>query len=269
MKRLLVILMSAMVMTFMGCGDGSTEAKELLNRLLQVVGIPHEMVVNICQDGNSNGICDATELQTKITITQGDTAESIWQKITLNPDGTYLLEHYDPTKKILMEIEDKDILKDKEQRVTLEFNPKDPEEIPVQELSILQALIDSGLMQEQELASLRDSTIRSQVDTILLENIFQNQALLEENNVPTEVATVKNLEYIAEGLRDINISGDFVATIESCENNSSCQEQLLEDANQQTEINKEEAEVIAETNSTEGTGDRSTILTVEENNTTT
>jgi len=48
----------------------------------------------------------------------------------------------------------------------------------------------------------------------------------------------KNLEYIAEGLRDINVSGDFVSTLESCENNSSCQERIIKDVDEQTEINK-------------------------------
>jgi hypothetical protein len=106
----------------------------------------------------------------------------------------------------------------------------------------------------------------------LLENLFYNQELLEENNLSKPTATLFNLEYIAEGLKDINISGDFVPTVESCENNNSCITLIEQDVDEQTEINATEAKIIAENNSTEGTGDRSTVLTQEEeedNNSTT
>ncbi len=56
----------------LSCGGGSEEAKELLNRLLRVVGIPYSIVVNICQDDNDNGVCEAKELQTKVMINKGD-----------------------------------------------------------------------------------------------------------------------------------------------------------------------------------------------------
>lgn len=268
MKRFLWMASTAFMLLFVGCGGGD-EAKELLDRLLRVVGIPYEIVVNICQDENDNGICESFELQTKITIAQGESVEDIWRKIILDENGTYLLHNYDPTKKILMEIEDNEYLNNTGQRVTLSFQPKDVEEVPVQELSILQSLIDNGLMSEEELSDLRDSTVRVYIDRILLENVFYNQNILEEHNLPAPDATIKNLEYIAEGLRDINVSGDFVEEFESCEDNASCQTLLIEDAKEQTVITKEEAEIIAETNSTEGTGDRNTILTVEEGNATT
>ena len=271
MKRFLWAWSLVGIIALVGCGDGAKEAKELLSRLLQVVGIPYQVVVNICQDGNDNGICDATDLQTKITITQGESPQRIWQKFLLDENGTYLLEHYDPTKKILMEIEDNEAFHNTGQRVTLSFLPRDPKEVPIQELSILQSLIDNGLMQADEIKPLVESDVRPLVDRVLLENIFQNQTILEEHNMSQSDATIRNLEYISEGLRDINISGNFVHKLEACENNNSCQTILLQDANEQTEINKQEAEIIAETNSTEGTGDRSTLLTVEEeeSNTTT
>jgi len=258
-----VIFYIFLVFSILGCGDD--EAEELLSRLLRVVGIPYEMVVNICQDSNNNGLCEEIELQVKIVINQEDTAESILKKIQLNPDGTYLLEHYDPTKKILMEIEDNEAFHNTGQRVTLPFEPKDPEIVKVQELSILQALIDNALLQEEEVQALRESMeIRSLIDPILLENLFFNQTLLQEHNVSSPSATILNLEYIAEGLRDINVSGDFVSTLESCEDNSSCLEEIRQDVDEQTQMTEVEAEVIVESNSTEGTGDRSTLLTNED-----
>lgn len=259
-------LSSAFILMFMGCG-GEDEAKELLQRILMLVGIPQEIVVNICQDGNSNGICDATDMQVKITINTGDTAEDILRKIQFEEDGSYILRPFDPTKKILLEIEDTEVVTNTKQRVSLSFNPQ--ENVEMQELSILQSLIDNGLLNEEDVRQLRNSDVRPLIDRILLENLFWNQNLLIENNLSANDATIKNLEYIAEGLRDINISGDFVDKLESCEDNSSCQSALIQDANEQTELNEEEAKLIAETNSTEGTGDRNTLLTNEENNTTT
>lgn len=250
-----------------GCNNDK-EAKELLQKLLQVIGIPYEMVVNICQDGNENGFCDDFDLHAKITIRKNDTAEAILQKIQLNPDGTYLLENYDPNKKILMELEDTQFGTAKS--VTLSFIPTEPTtEIhpDAQELSILQSLIDNGFLLEEEVQDIRLSDNRDLLDQVLLENLFQNQTILEEQNMTQQDATSMNLEYLAEGLRDINISGDFVQKLESCEDNKSCQEVILQDANEQTEINKEEAVYIAETNTTEGTGDQTTSLTDEGGNT--
>jgi len=265
-----VIASVASVALFIGCGDNK-EAKELLERILQVVGIPYDMVVNICQDSNGNGICDiGKEVTAKIKITKGDTADSIWKKIQLDENGTYILEHYDPTKKILMEIEDNEELNNTKQKVTLPFTPKNPNEVPVQELSILQSLVDNNLTKEEQIERLKeDKEVRSLVDRKLLENIFENQRLLEEHNLSTQTAVIKNLAYIAEGLEDVNVSGEFIDNLKNCENNNSCQELYLEDLKEQTEITEEEAIIIAETNSTENTGDRSTVLTTEELNTTT
>lgn len=263
----LVTFLSLSLLT--GCGKSDKEAKELLTRLLQIVGIPYDIVVNICQDGNNNGLCEAYELQTKVTINKGDSVETILSKVKLTEDGKYLLEHYDPTKKILMEIEDNEALNNSGQKVTLSYEPKDIETLPVQELSILQSLIDNNLIKEEEVTKLKESKVRPKVDAILLENLFENQKILVENNMTTVDARDRNLEYIAEGLRDINVSGNLVENLQSCENNNSCEETILQDANEQTQIDKKEAQVIAETNSTEGTGDKDTSLTTEENNTTT
>lgn len=55
MKRFFLLLSTVFMLSFMGCGSNNKEeAKELLQKILQVVGIPYNMVVNICQDGNGD-----------------------------------------------------------------------------------------------------------------------------------------------------------------------------------------------------------------------
>jgi len=77
-RYIVVFLLSFFILT--GCGNNNKEAKELLEKILQVVGIPYDMVVNICQDANGDGICNATEVTAKISVTKDDTVETIWRK---------------------------------------------------------------------------------------------------------------------------------------------------------------------------------------------
>jgi len=267
MKKIFLTFSLALVLGLTGCGDGGEEAKALLQRILNLVGIPHSIVVNICQDDNDNGFCESTELQAKLTINKGDTVESIFKKLQFEEDGSYILRDFDPSKKILLELVDNSTLNNSNEEVVLSYNPQ--KNVTEQELSILQSLIDNNLLKEEDLFKIKASDKRALVDAVLLENLFQNQTLLKENNLSQQNATALNLEYIAEGLRDINISGDFIDNLEACENNSTCEENFILDTNQQTEMDEEEAKVIAETNSTKGTGDKDTIITHEENDTTT
>ena len=258
-KKIFILFSIVLLLGFAGCGGNSSkEAKELLTRILTLVGIPQEIVVNICQDENDNGFCEANELHTKITVNRGDTLKSILKKVKFDENGQYFLHNYDPSKKILMEIEDNERLKNTGQRVTLSYQPE------TTELSIFQSLVDNGLIKENEILQIRESHFRVKLDEVLLENLFYNQNILIRHNMSEADATIRNLEYIVEGLRDINISGDFIEKLEKCEDNSSCQRLIFQDADEQTQINPKEAKLIAETNSTEGTGDRNTILTIEE-----
>jgi len=79
MKKFLWILsiISMLILANCGGGDNSQKAKELLSRILNIVGIPYDIIVNICQDGNGNGICESTELQAKLTINKGDSIDDI------------------------------------------------------------------------------------------------------------------------------------------------------------------------------------------------
>ena len=137
MKKIFLILMGAFVLNFSGCGKSSEEAKEVLQKILQVVGIPYDMVVQICQDTNRDGLCNLTEVTAKLTINKGDSAETIFRKFQLDENGQYILEHYDLKFKILMEIADDKGRFNTDTRVTLPFTPKEIVKEKPQELSIL------------------------------------------------------------------------------------------------------------------------------------
>jgi len=72
------------VLSFTSCGGGGSEkAKELLEKILQFVGIPQQVIVNVCQDSNRDGICGGGELFTKVVINKGDSLDDILEKISL------------------------------------------------------------------------------------------------------------------------------------------------------------------------------------------
>ena len=102
MKKVFMVLSVVALVGLVNCGGGSSkEAKELLQKILQFVGIPQTIIVNVCQDSDRNGICGVDELQTKVTINKGDSVDDIWQKIALNSEGQYFLETYNPKLPIL------------------------------------------------------------------------------------------------------------------------------------------------------------------------
>ncbi|CAA6802528.1 MAG: Chitinase, partial [uncultured Sulfurovum sp.] len=252
MRKMFLKLSIILVLGLMGC-KSSDEGKELLTQLLQVVGIPYNMVVNICQDNNSNGICNIGEVKATLKIEQGDTSEDIWEKFLLSTNGQYILENYDPTKDILMEIND-DGLFSSEKNVTIPYPPKILNEEESQELSILQALKDKNFLTNIEHQEIVDNPkVRTVVDNILLENIFYNQTVLEEVNLTATNATLKNLEYMADGLQELNVT-QLIENLNNCEQNQTedCKEVIIR-ADDSTEINQEDALIIKETNSTENT----------------
>ncbi|MCK4441499.1 MAG: hypothetical protein KAU90_05805, partial [Sulfurovaceae bacterium] len=228
--------------------------EELLQKILQVVGIPYNMVVNICQDGNGDGICNATEVTAKIHITKNDTAQSILHKFKLDENGTYILEHYNPKQKILMEIADTGKF-NTGKHVTLPFKPKPIVKGKPQELSILQSLVDNGFLLDREYQEVtKEIKARNVIDQILLENVFQNQQVLEEHNLTTPTAIIKNLEFIAEGLKELNVT-ELVENLDKCNQNNasnSCEEVIIQ-TDDRTEINQKDAKIIKDSNSTEET----------------
>ena len=63
MRKIVWMVLISVVVALTNCGgQSSKEAKALLSHILNIIGIPQSMIVNICQDGNANGLCDPFEL---------------------------------------------------------------------------------------------------------------------------------------------------------------------------------------------------------------
>ena len=239
MKKLQVVISSMLLSIFWGCGGSSDEAKSLLTHNLKLVGIPQEIVVNICQDTNDNGFCDENELQAKIKVNRGDSVAQMWKKIRFDPEGRYILENYDPTKSIIMELEDRENLTHDDHRLGLRYNPD------TIELSVLQALVDADLLQEEDTKDLKALENRDEIDTILLDSLRVNQNLLKDENLSTKNALALNLGEIAKGLINIDIAKDLPAQINACNNDKSCIQEILAVASDKVELTKAEAQELA------------------------
>jgi hypothetical protein len=227
------------MLLFTGCGSSSDEAKELLEHNLKLVGIPQEIVVNICQDKNDNGSCDLGELQAKVTVNTTDTVAQMWEKVKFEEDGRYILENYDPTLNIIMEIEDRENLKYDAGALALTFNPD------TEELSVLQAIIDTDFLSEEETKELKALDNREEIDRVLLDSLRINQNLLKDENLSTVNALAINLEEIAKGLIELNVSKELPEQLDECKDDRGCIKEIIENTTKEVELTKEEAEELA------------------------
>ena len=156
MKRFMWVLTIVALLGFASCGGGnSDEAKALLQKILNLVGIPQNIVVNICQDEDRDGICAINELQAKVTINRGDDMDTILQKLTDNKDGSYFLEIYDSTLPILLVLEDSDAVHYDGGKFTLNYSGFENNQNE-KELSILQSMIDAGHLKTQDVEAIRN-----------------------------------------------------------------------------------------------------------------
>jgi len=232
---------------FIGCGgNGSKEAKELLQKILQLVGIPQEVVVNICQDMNENGLCELKEPHARLIVTKDDNLTTITQKLLKTEEGKYLLETYDPTKPILLEIKDKKI-KYNNGRLVLDFKGfKTKENNETKELSPIQLIEDKGYLSEEETKKIKELKNREEIEEVIFYSLENNYNLLREENLSSKISTEKSIETLALGLKDLNATKELVDKIKSCENNNSCLDEIKKELSNELNITKEEAEVIAE-----------------------
>ena len=234
------------MMGLVSCGsDSSDEAKELLQKILNLVGIPQAIVVNICQDENKDGICGATELQAKITITKDDSVATIWEKITNTANGEYLLETYDATLPILLELQDvnSEYYTDK---FTLPFSGLKSTE-DKKDLSILQAMVDAGYLTADEIVAVKEMDNQEIFYETLLKDFEINLNTLTEQNISTPKAVLTNIKEMAEGLKEAGITEELPKKIDSCEDNDSCVEEAVEE----TVIDEDEAETIQDNETTQ------------------
>ncbi len=232
----------------------SDEAKELLEKILQIIGIPYDIIVNICQDNNNNGFCEKAEVQSKLTysLTKG---EILWQKIREDSrEGRYILETYDYSKPILLELQDANRVNFNSGKFTLYFsgfeNKKNRE---VKELSVLQSMIDAKYLQKDEVKGLRNLDNPYAQDKFyeyLFAGLEDNLNRLGEKGFAPHEAMTIDIKRMANSLVENNITTDLPKRIRECSDRKECIDKELSilstalaiDVDKQTE-NEEEIEV--------------------------
>jgi len=241
MKKFLFMIGIVIIFIFTGCGSSksSDEGKALLKHSLQLVGIPPEIVVNICQDDNNNGSCDVGELQAKINVNQNDSIAQMWEKVKFDTGGRYILENYDPTKNIIMEIDGKKSAEYNNVDLSLKYKAD------TEELSVLQAVVDADFLNEEDVTKFKALENRENIDRAIFNGLTKNQTLLEEQNLSTKTALSINLEEIAKGLIQLDVSKELPEQLEQCGNSDSCIEELINNTTKEIELTEDEARELA------------------------
>lgn len=248
MKKFLWILSISSMLILANCGGGSKEAKELLQKLLTVIGIPPSAVMHICQDDNNNDFCDSVELK---AITNSD---EVWQsdatvvaKVTETSEGRYLLETETPCVPILLELQDSDVTYDSGE-FTLKFSGVEYG-VSEKELSILEAMIDAGYLNTSSVSSIRN--LSQEVDqnkfyALLYQDLKTNLNTLRATGLTKTQAMVGTLKEMAEELMSFGVSGTLPDRINGCNGGAECVDIALEELSKQLLIDENEANVIYE-----------------------
>jgi len=248
LKSFFISLGVVVLLGFTSCGgESSKEAKELLSKILQFIGIPHSIIVNVCQDSNRDGICGAKELFTKITIKKGESIDDIYEKIALTSDGRYFLRNVDLNIPILVEIEDSKNIQYDGGKLTLKFNGFETDnQNETKEISTIQLLMDLGYLTVQETQALKETPNREVIDYAIFESLENNYNLLRDESLNSKIARDKGLEVLANELKKVDIANELPKQIVLCEDNASCIKSSVTTTSQELNITKEEAEIIAQ-----------------------
>ncbi len=267
MKKVIWLFSIVVIFSLVNCGGGSSkEAKELLQRILNLVGIPQEIVLNICQDDNNNGICEQIELQAKIDINRDDDdIDKIFSKISKSEDGKYLLETLDPTKPLLLELQDIVNVKYDNGKFTFHFNGLLDNELE-KELSIFQTMIDANNLTEANVKKAREldrEDDQNKFYAMLLKVLEENLNTLRDrlaqprvspessilskelnSHIEAEQAMRDNLIEMSHRLLANGIENEFPAKINGCNGDISCVDNNLNLLYQELKITPKRAEEI-------------------------
>jgi len=241
MKKRFWILTLVGIILLSGCGS-SKEAKVLQQKIISLVGIPQDIVTNICQDDNSNGICELTELQAKITFDPKDTKNSIFSKLTLTSEGRYLLETYDPSKALLLELKDRKSRHYKES-FTLPFNGLTAKE-ENKDLSILQSMIDKEFLAIENVSSAKVMKNVGDFYKILLADLEENMKILTLKGLSVKEAVLGNINEMAQELISNGIENTIPAKMNACNGDQVCVNAVLNRLSIELVLTDEEADAI-------------------------
>ncbi len=254
MKKFLWSLSVVALVGLVNCGGGSSkEAKELLQKILQFVGIPQTIIVNVCQDSNRNGICGVDELQAKVTINKGDSVDDIWRKIALNSEGQYFLETYNPKLPILLELQDASKVDYDDGKFTLNFNGfKNYEQNETKEISLLESMIDANALDKNiadKFRTLTNTEAQDKYYVMLLDVLETNINTLRRDGLDSKTAVTATIKEMGDETKANQESAD---RINSCGNDQSCVDKEIKKVSDELIITEEESILITQ-NSTNAT----------------
>jgi len=216
-----IIILTTLIVAILGCGGKSKESKELLKKILAVIGIPKEAIVGICQTTKDSNICPIGDILTKDNSNKS-LEETSYQKVKDLGDGRFLLETTTPCKPILLNLNDKDIRYDNG-NFFLKFSGI-PMDIDQKELSILDALVDATYLLKRDIInikSLNSSYAQNRVYEILYSSLKENINSLRDSLSQTQ--SIRGaLKKIADTLKNLGVENRLPTTLNSCLENKEC-----------------------------------------------
>ena len=200
----------------------SDEAKELMKKILQVIGIPQDIIVNICQDENKNGFCESAELQSKLIVTLNQ-GETVWEKVKESEEGRYFLETYDHTLPILLELQDAYRVDFNDAKFTLLFDGfETKKQKELKELSVLQSMIDATHLSKNDAKGIRNlgnDYAQDKFYEYLFQSLETNLNNLGIKGFAPHEAMAIDIKKMATKLIEKKITTDLPKQIQECTNN--------------------------------------------------
>jgi len=245
LKKIVTSLGVVLLLTFASCGGGSTKAKELLQKILQFVGIPQSIVVNVCQDSNKNGICGTDEIFTKVTINKGDNIDNILEKISLTDDGKYFLETYNPSIPIIVELQDETKVDYDNGKFALTFNGfQTNENNETKEVSILESIIDADALTKKiadKFRTLYNTEAQEKYYVMLLNVLETNINTLRANELDKQKSMSATIKEMGD---ETKTNQDKANSINACGSDQVCVDNEIKKLSDELLITDEEAQQI-------------------------
>ena len=246
LRKLMWTLSFIGILGLVSCGGGSSkEAKELLKKMLTIIGIPQEVVMNICQDSNNNDFCESTELQAKVTFNKGDSMKTIWEKITQTAEGQYLLETATPCTPILLELKDNDVEYDDGQ-FTLKYSGVEFGQTS-KELSILEAMVDAKYISSSSVNSIKklnSTEAQNSFYAMLYKDLKTNLNTLRTTGLTKIQAMRGTLNEMADELLGFGVETTLANRINNCDSNNTCINAIIEELSSKLIIDDNETDTI-------------------------
>jgi len=249
LKKFLILLG---VVFFISCGgESSKEAKELLQKILTIIGIPPSVITNICQTSNQSDICEGMTLYSPKS---SDDKSKMWAKIEETGEGQYLITTDTPCRPILLKLQDGDVVDD-DGEFMLKFSGVEFGKNK-KELSILEAMVDAMYLSSDSVTaikSLENAEAQNSFYALLYQDLKTNINRLRTTGLTQTQAIRGTLKEMADELLSFGMRQTLPSTLNGCNGESLCIGQELEklsakllvDGNESIEIYGNEKDNLA------------------------